>query len=580
MDTRRTILLMVFMVSLFLLWDAWMRQGASTDVSRQKPGSSSGLLESPSATGGGGAGVTGASGGAVSPGASPAVPSGVNALPVPTISAVTPPAAATIATGQGQGAAASAPRIVLQNKNLLLEVDPQGGRIVRAVLLTQESVNYPDGLVQLFSDQPAKRYEAQTGLVSASQGQSLPPNHTMPFTLLPLKEGQDPERMVVLVAESAGLKLTKTIAIEPEGHQVRVAHTILNTGADTASPSLYLQLMRNSEPPPGESAFYMTFTGPAVYTEQGKFQKIDFSDIEKGKQNYVKQASDGWVGIVQHYFVSVWLVNNQLVREFFTRRVDTNLYTAGMIQPLPAIAPGAQQSHEAILYVGPQEQRVLEALAPGLDLVVDYGWLTVLAKPIYWLLEQLYGMVNNWGWAIVLLTILIKLVFYPLSAASYRSMAKMKAVSPRLMQIRERYVNDKAKMNQAMMELYRNEKINPLGGCLPVLIQIPVFIALYWVLLASVEMRNAPWVLWIEDLSSPDPFYILPVVMAITMFVQMKLNPPPPDPIQAKVMMLMPIIFSVFFFFFPAGLVLYWLINNLVSIAQQWYIMRKVMAPQ
>jgi YidC/Oxa1 family membrane protein insertase len=228
--------------------------------------------------------------------------------------------------------------------------------------------------------------------------------------------------------------------------------------------------------------------------------------------------------------------------------------------------------------VGPQEQRVLEALAPGLDLVVDYGWLTVLAKPIYWLLEQLYALVSNWGWAIVLLTILIKLLFYPLSAASYRSMAKMKAVSPRLMQIRERYANDKAKMNQAMMELYRNEKINPLGGCLPVLIQIPVFIALYWVLLASVEMRNAPWILWIDDLSSPDPFYILPVVMAVTMFVQMKLNPPPPDPVQAKVMMLMPLIFSVFFFFFPAGLVLYWLVNNVVSIAQQWSIMRRVNA--
>lgn len=556
MDTRRTILLMVFMVSVFLLWDAWMRQGASGDSTT---------------TGSGTPNVSSAT-----PSAAPAVAPGSQAVPVPTIA--TAPAVMPLATTTTEMAATSSQRLVLQNKNLLLEIDTLGGRVVRAVLLTQESSNYPNGLVQLFNDRPEKRYEAQTGLVSATPGQSLPPNHTMPFTVVPLKEGQDADRMVVLVAESGGLKLTKTIAIEPEGHQVRVAHTILNTGADTASPSVYLQLMRNNESPPGESAFYMTFTGPAIYTEQGKFQKIDFSDIEKGKQNYVKQASDGWIGMVQHYFVSAWLVSNQSTREFFTRRVDTNLYTAGMIQPLAAIAPGAQQSHEAILYVGPQEQRVLEALAPGLDLVVDYGWLTVLAKPIYWLLEQLYGLVNNWGWAIVLLTILIKLLFYPLSAASYRSMAKMKAVSPRLMQIRERYASDKAKMNQAMMELYRNEKINPLGGCLPVLIQIPVFIALYWVLLASVEMRNAPWILWIEDLSSPDPFYILPVVMAITMFVQMKLNPPPPDPVQAKVMMLMPLIFSVFFFFFPAGLVLYWLINNLVSIAQQWSIMRRVNA--
>ena len=559
MDTRRTILLMVFMVSLFLLWDAWMRQGATPQVTTM--GSSTSTTAATGTTG-------------VTPSASTPSTPAPSALPVPTMSAPAAPSAVTSAPMP----AVSAQKVVLQNKNLLLEVDPQGGRIVKAVLLTQESVNYSDGLVQLFSDDPSKRYEAQTGLVSAVQGASLPPNHTMAFSVAPLKEGQDPDRMVVLSAESAGLKLTKTIAIEPEGHQVRVAHNVLNTGADTASPSLYLQLMRNNEPPPGESAFYMTFTGPAIYTEQGKFQKIDFADIEKGKQNFVKQAADGWVGMVQHYFVSAWLVGNQSAREFFTRRVDNNLYTAGMIQPLPAIAPGAQQSHEAILYVGPQEQRVLEALAPGLDLVVDYGWLTVLAKPIYWLLEQLYALVSNWGWAIVLLTILIKLLFYPLSAASYRSMAKMKAVSPRLMQIRERYANDKAKMNQAMMELYRNEKINPLGGCLPVLIQIPVFIALYWVLLASVEMRNAPWILWIEDLSSPDPFYILPVVMAVTMFIQMKLNPPPPDPVQAKVMMLMPLIFSVFFFFFPAGLVLYWLVNNVVSIAQQWSIMRRVNA--
>jgi YidC/Oxa1 family membrane protein insertase len=286
MDTRRTILLMVFMVSLFLLWDAWMRQGVppqATTVGSSTPTTAT-------------TGSTGTAG--MTPGAAP--PTGTSALPVPTMSA---PAAANAVTASPTPPV-SGQKVVLQNKNLLLEVDPQGGRIVKAVLLTQESVNYPDGLVQLFSDDPSKRYEAQTGLVSAVQGATLPPNHTMAFSLVPLKEGQDPDRMVVLTAESAGLKLTKTIAIEPEGHQVRVAHNVLNTGADTASPSLYLQLMRNSEPPPGESAFYMTFTGPAIYTEQGKFQKIDFADIEKGKQNFVKQAADGWVGLVQHYFVS------------------------------------------------------------------------------------------------------------------------------------------------------------------------------------------------------------------------------------------------------------------------------------
>jgi YidC/Oxa1 family membrane protein insertase len=316
--------------------------------------------------------------------------------------------------------------------------------------------------------------------------------------------------------------------------------------------------------------------GPAVFTQEGKFQKIDFSEIEKNKATHVKNANDGWFGIIQHYFVSAWIPKNDAPREFYTRRIETNLYSIGLIQALPSIAPGAQQTHEATLYAGPQLQSILEKLAPGLDLVVDYGWLTFLAKPIYWLLEQLHGFVANWGWAIVLLTIIIKLIFYPLSAASYKSMAKMKAVTPRLMKLRELYANDKAKLNQAMMELYKTEKINPLGGCLPILVQIPVFIALYWVLLASVEMRNAPWVGWITDLSVPDPYFILPIVMAITMFIQTKLNPPPPDPIQAKVMMAMPIVFSVFFFFFPAGLVLYWLVNNVLSIAQQWAVMRQI----
>ncbi len=561
MDTRRSILLIVFMVSLFLLWDAWMRQSAITD-SPVTTGATSVIAGDSSAV------QPSSAKGASQPQANDASIPQPSLKPdqslSPTDASITP--MAPVSMGE---------RITIKNRDLELVVDSAGGRIVKATLLSQLSNDYSGGFVRLFDDSVDARYEAQTGLVFSTPSGVSPPNHTIVFERLPLQGGQSPERELRLIAESGGVKLLKTIVLADSGYKVKVEHTIVNTGADAITPSIYYQLLRNDRPPPGESSLYMTFTGPALYTNEGKFQKVGFSEIEKGNQAHVKTASDGWVGFIQHYFVSAWVLGNDRLREFFTRKVGDGLFAVGMIQPIQTIAPGAQQSHQATLYVGPQEQRVLEALAPGLDLVVDYGWLTFLAKPIYWLLEQLHKFVGNWGWAIVLLTLIIKLIFYPLSAASYKSMAKMKAVSPRLMQIRERYVNDKAKMNQAMMELYKNEKINPLGGCLPILIQIPVFISLYWVLLASVEMRNAPWILWITDLSHPDPFYILPIVMAITMFIQTKLNPPPPDPVQAKVMMFMPLIFSIFFFFFPAGLVLYWLVNNVVSIAQQWVITKR-----
>ena len=560
MDTRRAILWVIFSMSLLMLWDAYMRHTGQ--------GSMFGTPAPKVETAAGSNGAT-----ATTPAAPAAAKADAAAIPTPTqvgkevAKAASAPTAAAPVVGE---------KITLKNNEIELEIDTQGGRITRAVLLDQFSDAYEGKRVILFDQNPARRYEAQSGLIGQAASQVTYPNHTSVFKRVPVREGLDPNRHVALMAESGGMKLTKTYSLDEKGFAVKVAHTVQNTGADTATPMVYLQLMRNGDRPPGESQFYQTFIGPAVFTQEGKFQKIDFSDIEKNKASHVKSANDGWFGIVQHYFVSAWIPQNEAAREFYTRRVENNLYSVGLIQALPALAPGAQQTHEAILFSGPQLQDVLEKLAPGLELVVDYGWLTFLAKPIYWLLEKLYGLVANWGWAIVLLTVIIKLIFYPLSAASYKSMAKMKAVTPRLMKLRELYANDKAKLNQAMMELYKTEKINPLGGCLPILIQIPVFIALYWVLLASVEMRNAPWLGWVTDLSVPDPYYILPVIMAITMFIQTKLNPPPPDPIQAKVMMFMPIIFSIFFFFFPAGLVLYWLVNNILSIAQQYYVMKQI----
>jgi YidC/Oxa1 family membrane protein insertase len=301
---------------------------------------------------------------------------------------------------------------------------------------------------------------------------------------------------------------------------------------------------------------------------------MTFSDVDKNKQDYATSADNGWIAMVQHYFATAWIPQQGVKRDIYVEKIDPALYRVGVKEPVPTIAPGQSADVSARLFAGPEEERMLEGIAPGLELVKDYGWVTIIAKPLFWLLEKIHSYVGNWGWSIVLLTLLIKAVFFPLSAASYKSMARMKAITPRMQALRERFKGDPQKMNSALMELYKTEKVNPFGGCLPVVIQIPVFISLYWVLLSSVEMRGAPWVLWIHDLSQQDPFFILPVLMAVSMFLQTRLNPTPPDPVQAKMMMFMPIAFSVMFFFFPAGLVLYYVVNNVLSIAQQYYITR------
>ena len=301
-----------------------------------------------------------------------------------------------------------------------------------------------------------------------------------------------------------------------------------------------------------------------------------FSDIDKSKSPSAKTFDNGWVAIIQHHFVTALLPQAKEIREVYTRKLADNFYAIGMIFPLASIAPGGKVAQSVPVYLGPQEQSRLKLAAPGLDLVVDYGWLTIIAAPLFWVLQLFFDWTGNWGIAIILLTVVIKLIFYPLSAASYKSMAKMKLVTPRLTKIRETYPNDRTKQNQAMMELYKTEKINPLGGCLPIFVQIPVFIALYWVLLAAVELRHAPFYGWINDLAAIDPWYILPALMMGSMIIQTKLNPVPPDPVQAKVMQIMPFAFGIMFFFFPAGLVLYWLVNNILSILQQWQITRMI----
>ena len=443
----------------------------------------------------------------------------------------------------------------------------------------QDTTNKDGGFVLL--DQSASRvYTAQTGLIGAA-GQL--PTHKTSMRLVSgdrvMKEGVNELQLRFESAEIGGLKLVKTYTLKRGSYDIAVRHEAINNASTPVAAQLYLQLVRDGNKPPGESSFYSTFTGPAVYTDAKKYQKVEFKTIETNKVDVEKQAINGYVAMVQHYFATAWILGDGIERELFLRKVDNNLYSVGMITSLGTIAPGASKAVEATFFVGPQEEKKLEALTAGLELVKDYGWLTILAKPLYWLLDKLHSFIQNWGWSIVALVLLLKVAFYWLNAKAYASMAKMKAINPKITEMRERLKDKPQEMQQAMMKIYKEEKVNPMGGCFPIVVQIPVFIALYWVLLSSVEMRNAPWTLWIKDLSAPDPFFILPVVMTLTTVLQTALNPAPPDPMQAKLMWFMPLIFSVMFFFFPAGLVLYWITNNILSIAQQWVINTRMGVP-
>jgi YidC/Oxa1 family membrane protein insertase len=453
------------------------------------------------------------------------------------------------------------------------EIDANGGDLRKVVLSRYRQNDAAEQPFVLLEERPGRNYFAQMGFV----GGTLPTHKTV-FELVPgeyrLKDGQN-EIKVVLKASLNNADVVRTYKFQRGSYVVDVETQIINRGAAVVEGFPYYQILRHGQPPEGESALMHTFTGPALYTDVGKFQKVAFEDISKGKTEFVKEAKDGWISLVQHHFVSAWVTTDPAdasQREFYTRAVGDNEYSAGMIFPVIKLNPGDEKTVSMRLYAGPQELEKIKSLAPGLDLVVDYGWLTILAYPIFILLNWINKLVINWGVSIILLTILIKLVFYPLSAAGYKSMAKMRKLAPRLQNLKERYGDDRQKLHEGMMKIYQEEKINPMGGCLPILVQIPVFIALYWVLMGAVELRQAPFALWIQDLSKPDPYYVLPVIMAITSFIQVKLSPASPDPVQQKVMMAMPVIFSVMFLFFPAGLVLYWLVNNVLSILQQWRI--------
>ena len=550
-DIRRTFLWVIFGFSMVLLWDQWQIYNGHKATFFPKPTT------------------------ATAPAVNAAAPDGV---PVASTAAVAAPAGPAQVPGVTAPVATSArERIDVSTDVLKLSFDTEGGSLVRSEFVKFGDVQDNKKPFVLLDESKARVYVAQTGLIGGAFASHKTP---MKFTgERELKEGQNELALKFESGDVGGFKLVKTYTLTRGSYAVKVAHQVINTGSVAASPQLYVQLVRDGNKPEGESSFYSTFTGPAIYTDAKKYQKIEFTDIEKNKADFEKTTQQGYVAMVQHYFASAWVLPANTARENFARKVDNNLYAVGMITPFSEVAPGQTKTLDATLFVGPQEEKMLEVITPGLELVKDYGWLTVLAKPLYWLLDRLFGFLHNWGWSIVALVVLLKLAFYWLNAKAYASMAKMKAINPKIMEMRERLKDNPQQMQQEMMRIYREEKVNPMGGCFPIMVQIPVFIALYWVLLSSVEMRNAPWIGWIHDLSAPDPYFILPVVMTLSTLLQTALNPAPPDPMQAKMMWFMPLIFSVMFFFFPSGLVLYWITNNILSIAQQWVINTRMGVP-
>ncbi len=556
-DIRRTILWVIFAFSLVMLWDQWQVHNGKKPTFF--PGSA----------------TTAASGASAPASAALAAGSAPSALPSAQASATgtTPP------TGVPATAAAATPRerVEITTDVLKLTFDTEGGTLIKSEFLKFPEQDQQGAPFVLLDTSANRVYQAQTGLIGGNF-----PTHKTPMTFTgdrALKDGTNDLVLRFASADVGGVRLTKTYTLKRGSYVIDVHHEVVNDSGQPVNPQLYLQLVRDGNKAPGESSFYSTFTGPAFYTDAKKFQKVAFTDIEKGKAEFVTQSPDGWVAMVQHYFASAWLPTTGKNHENFARKVGDNLYAAGLITPVGAVAPGQTGTTDSRLFVGPQEEKMLEGIAPGLELVKDYGFFTILSKPLYWLLDKLHGFIGNWGWSIVALVVLLKIAFYWFNAKAYSSMAKMKAINPKVMELRERYKDNPQQMQMEMMRIYREEKVNPMGGCLPIIIQIPVFIALYWVLLSSVEMRGAPWILWIKDLSVRDPYFILPIIMTLTTLLQTALNPAPPDPMQAKLMWFMPLIFSVMFFFFPAGLVLYWITNNILTIAQQWLINTRMGVP-
>ena len=565
MDNLRLVLFFTLAAVLLLLYQAWVKDygpiGATPAVPQYTQGT-----------------VTPAIGGAKGEVNAPPIGS---ETPVPTTNNLTEnsvPVPGTAATAAGS-IAAGTDTIRVETDLLRLEIAQTGGAIVSARLLDYpQSPADSENKFRLLKPEPPNLFLIESGLRGAEGGplpsdtrslnfQSVQTSYTLPA---------DQEKLEVRLTwtDPAGVEIHRLYRFTRGSYVIELTQQVVNNTPAPLAARAFSQVIRTELYDPDASSFIYTYTGAVYYTPETKYQRAPFDKIKEDRLSL--ETTDGWVAIIQHYFLAAILPSPSQPQTFFTSAREDGKYLIGTYTAPVSIAAGSIHSFNDRIFVGPKLQDTLASVAPGLDLAVDYGLLTIIAQPIYWLLSQIHALVGNWGWAIIILTILIKAAFYKLSETSYKSMANMRKITPRIQALKDRYGDDKERLNQAMMEMYKKEKINPLGGCLPIVIQIPVFIALYWVLLESVEMRQAPFMLWIDNLSAPDPYFVLPLIMGVSMYVQQKLNPAPPDPIQAKVMMSLPFVFTVFFAFFPAGLVLYWVVNNLLSIAQQWYITDKI----
>ncbi len=549
MDNQRILLFFALSFVLLMIWQAWTSESTTTE---QPPVAiENGVqppADMPSVTSG------------------PAAPSPEMAEAPDAAAPETPRIPETLPRGD---------RIKVVTDLMEVELDTTGGDIRELLLLAHPiSARERDRPFRLMEDRAHRIFIAQSGLLSDRAAPDHYAHYSAERSEYRLEDGAD--RLVVpLRWESPeGIVVTKRYTFTRDSYVIDVEHRVENRSDAAWTGYQYRQLQR-TRPGSEEGSFFLyTYTGAVINTPDKKYEKFDFDDMDSADLNV--QVNGGWLAVLQHYFLGAMLPDPNDTNTFYTKAPKDRPYVIGMLSGSKEIAAGAVDSFNARFYIGPKEQDRLKEVAEGLRLTVDYGILTFLAQPLFWLLGHIFDLVGNWGVAIMILTLLIKIVFYKLSEASYRSMANMRRLTPQITQIRERYGDDRQRMSQAMMEIYKKEKINPLGGCLPILVQIPVFIALYWVLLESVEMRQAPFMLWIQDLSVRDPFYVLPVLMGISMFVQMQLNPPPPDPLQAKLLKVLPFVFTLFFAFFPAGLVLYWVTNSVLSIGQQWFIMRRI----
>jgi YidC/Oxa1 family membrane protein insertase len=468
-------------------------------------------------------------------------------------------------------------RVYVKTDVLNVAIDLKHGDIVNAQLL-----DYPETAQQhskpftLLQDNPTMRYVAESNLVTLKDRRVA--KVVIPYETQSLNYELTPDQNKITVnlqgKTEDGLQVTKQFTFERGSYVIDMIYHLNNQGTNSWTGYLNTQFLRTSPKEDKTSMFHMgSFTGASYAVPgQSRYRKLSFGDMLK--RNLEVESTGGWIAMQQHYFLSAWIPPANSTQRFYTRAVGQD-FTIGQVSGQITVTPHQPQLISTQLYLGPEITDNLKKLAPGLDLTVDYGWLWFISQILFMVMKYIHMFVGNWGWAIVLVTVLIKLVFYRLQAASFKSMARMRRLQPKIASLRERYGDDKPKLSQATMELYRQEKVNPLGGCLPILVQIPVFIALYWVLVESVELRHAPFILWLTDLSAADPYHILPVIMGLTMLIQQKLNPAPPDPMQAKVMMFLPVVFTILFLNFPAGLVLYWIVNNTLSILQQWYITRK-----